>query len=644
MFSIGSKEDNKNYELDLKGVNNLRGLALDMIVNAGSGHGGIILSAAPIIYTLYKYHMNLDFNNLNYINRDRFILSAGHSVPLLYGIDYFLELLELDDLKKLRKIDSKTPGHPELGITPLVEFTSGALGQGVGTSVGCAIASKYLKEKTNNLINNYTYVLCGDGELEEGITYESLAIAGTLKLNNLIVLVDCNNVTLDSNLNDSSCENLKMRFEAINFNVIECDDSVKNINESLELAHKSDKPTVILVKTIMGLYSKYEGTNKAHGMVPDSEDLLNIKEKLEIHEASFTVNNEVISEFKKEVEERSNKHLKEFNNKYQELEDKSLVDKLINHEVSYNLNEIDIFSEEKSLRENSKDLLNKIANDFELLIGGSCDLSSSCKTYLENLGDFKENNYKGRNIYFGIREHAAGAITNGMALSGLRPFVSTFLAFSDYMRASIRESAIMKLPVLYIFTHDSITVGPDGPLHHPIEQLPSLELIPNLKVYRPFDLNELIGSYIDIFKNNNPACLVLPRDSKNISAYTKSSEVANGIYEVIRNDTDDFINLIANGEELGIVLKVSKNLKEMGIDNKVLSIPCKKNVSNIKDLLNNQRTIAITLANPVYFYDITNEVIGINDFGKSGSKEELLDFFGFSEEKLVTQILELLKK
>ena len=645
MFNIGSKEENKNYELDSKGVNNLRGLALDMIASAGSGHGGIILSAAPIIYTLYKYHMNIDINNLEYINRDKFILSAGHSIPLLYGIDYFLDLLNLDDLKNLRKINSKTPGHPELGVTPLVEFTAGALGQGVGSAVGSAIASKYLGAKTKNLINDYTYVLCGDGELEEGITYESLAIAGTLKLNNLIVLVDCNNVTLDSNLNTSSCENLKMRFEAINFNVIETDDSVKNINESLENAKKSDRPTVIFVKTIMGLYSKYEGTNKAHGMVPDTEDLLNIKEKLGLHEASFTVNSEVTSEFKREVIERSNKNLEEFNNKYQELEDKSLVDKLINHEITYTLNDLDTFTEGKSLREYSGDLLNKIASNFLLLIGGSCDLSSSCKTKLNDLGDFNSNNYIGRNIYFGIREHASGAIINGMALSGLRPFVSTFLVFSDYMRTSIRESAIMNLPVLYIFTHDSITVGPDGPLHQAIEQLPSLELIPNLKVYRPYDLNELIGSYIEILKNNNPACLILPRDSRDISAFTKSNEVVNGIYEVMKNDTDDYINLISNGEELGITLKVSKNLKEMGIDNKVFSIPCKKNITtDIKTLLNNKRTIAITLAHPAYFYDITGEVIGINTFGKSGFKEELLEHFGFTEELLTTQILELLKK
>ncbi|MBQ8892649.1 MAG: transketolase [Bacilli bacterium] len=643
MFIIGKEE--KNYEIDEKGVNNLRGLALDMIVNAGSGHGGIILSSAPIVYTLFKYHMNIDINNLDFVNRDRFVFSAGHGVPLLYGIDYFLDLLTLDDLKSLRKINSKTPGHPEFG-TPLVDFSSGALGQGIATSVGYAIASKYLDKKTNNLVDYYTYVLCGDGELEEGITYESLALAGTLNLNNLIVLVDLNEVTLDNKLNVSSSEDLKKRFESIDFNVIECDDSVKNINESIETAkNKNDKPTVIFIKTKIGLYSKYEGTNKAHGMVPDAEDLKNIKEKLGLFESSFTVNASVVSEFKEEVLERGKNKVLEFEEKYQKLENKDLIDKIIQNKNTYSLGNLDIEYDRKSLRELSGELLNIIANDFDLLIGGSADLSSSCKTNLKEFDTFSSSNYLGRNIYFGIREHASAAIINGMALAGLRPFTSTFLVFSDYMRTGIRESALMNLPVLYIFTHDSITVGRDGPLHQPIEQLTSLELIPNLKVYRPFDLNELIGCYKEIFEHKNPSCLILPRESKEISEYTKSSGVVDGIYEVIPNDTDNFINLIANGEELGIVLKVSKNLKEIGVDNKVFSIPCKKNIKiNTNELFMGRKTIGITLGSPNYFFNITNDVIGMNEFGKSGSNTELLEEFGFTEEKLVNQILELLKK
>ena len=645
MFSIGSNEiEGVNLELDNKGVNNLRGLALDMIVEAGSGHGGIIMSSAPIIYTLFKYHMNVDLNNLNFLNRDKFILSAGHAAPLLYGIDYFLNLLSLDDLKKLRKLNSKTPGHPELG-TPLVDFSSGALGTGVGATVGYAIGERFLNSKTNGLVDYYTYLLCGDGELEEGITYESLALAGTLNLNKLIVLVDLNEVTLDNNLNITSCEDLTKRFESINFNVIETSDSIKDINESITNAKKSNKPSVILVKTKIGLYSKYEGTNKAHGMVPDEDDLLNIKEKLGLFESHFTVNNEVIEDFKNTLVNRSNLKVEEFNSKYNTLEDKNFVNKLINNEITFSLSNLDIQYNEESLRDLSGKILNKAADTCDLLIGGSCDLSSSCKTNLLNYDIFSANNYNGRNIYYGIREQAGGAISLGLALAGLRPFVSTFLVFSDYMRAEIRLSAIMNLPIVFIFTHDSITVSEDGLVHQPIEQLASLELIPNLKVYRPYDLNELIGCYKEIFENSSPSVLILPRNNKNISNNTKTNGVEQGIYEVIKADTDNYINLISSGEELGIVLETAKNLKELGVDARVFSVPCKKNIKDdVNELLNDKETIAITLTSPDYYYLFTNKVIGMTNFGKSGSKDDLLDYFGFTSEKLTKQILELLKK
>jgi len=642
MFIIG-KEEEKDYELDLKGVNNLRGLGIDMIKNANSGHSGITLGAASIIYTLFKYHMNLDLNNLDFVNRDRFILSAGHGAPLLYGIDYFLGLLELDDLKNLRKINSKCPGHPEYSLTPLVEFTSGALGQGLGTAVGLSIGERYQNKKTNGLIDHYTYVLCGDGELEEGITYEALNIASKLNLNKLIVLVDYNKVTLDNNLEASNSEDIKKRFESLNFNILEANDSVKEINECLENAKKSNRPSVIIVNTKIGLYSKLEGTNKVHGVVLDDEDILSVKEKLGLFESSFTVNSSVIEDFKKYVFERGQEKVKEFNEQYDKLENKSFIKKIINKEVCYSIKNLDIEYNESSLRDLSGEILNSVANDFDLVIGGSADLSSSCKTNLKECEVFAPDNYLGRNIYYGIREHAMGAITNGLALLGLRPFASTFLVFSDYMRTSLRESALMDIPSLFIFTHDSILVGEDGPLHQPIEQLASLELIPNLKIYRPYDLNELIGCYIDIFNNSKPSCLIIPRNNKEISSDTKSNGIENGIYEVIPNETNSYINLISNGEELGIVLRVSKRLKEYGIDTRVLSVPCKKNIKDL-NILNKKKTIAITLGCKEYFYDITKDVFGINEFGKSGTKEELLEYFGFTEEKIVSKILELVKK
>ena len=642
MLNFLNKEE--KYEIDKKGVNNLRGLALDMIKNANSGHAGICLGAASIIYTLYKYHMNIDINKNDFVNRDRFILSAGHGAPLLYSIAYFLDLLHIDDLKNLRKINSKTPGHPELQ-TPLVECTTGLLGEGVATSIGIAIAERFLNQKTDNLLNYWTYVLCGDGELEEGITYEALSIAGNLNLNKLIVFVDSNDVQLDNNLKITSNEDIRKRFESINFNIIDANDDVESIDLAITNAKKSSKPSVIIVKTKIGLYSEFEGTNTAHGTIPSDEDILKIKEKLGLFSANWTVNQEVLESFKDEVLKRSETVINEFHENYKNNKNKKFIDKLINHDNIYQIEDLNIDYDNKNLKDLSHDILNIISDNFDLLIGGSADLSSSCKTRLDKETDFTSENYSGRNINFGIRENAMGAIINGLALSGLRPYGSTFLAFSDYMRPSIRMSAMMNLGVLYIFTHDSITVGEDGPTHQAVEQLPSLELIPNLKVYRPFDLNELIGCYIDIFKNNNPACLILPRDNKEISPNTKSNEVENGIYEVLSTEEKEYINLVSNGEELGLTMNIAKNLKEIGINSKVFSVPCLKNIElSNNELFKDKKTIAITLSKPEYFYKLTDTIFGIKEFGISGSKEEILDYYQFNEQILTSKILELLNK
>lgn len=640
MFNTKNKN---NYELDYKGVNIIRGLSIDMINNANSGHPGMCLGAASIIYTLFKRHMNISLDNLDFYNRDRFVLSAGHGVPLLYSILYMLDLLTLDDLKKLRKIGSKTPGHPEYLKTPLVEVSTGPLGQGVGNAVGMALTSKYLSKETNNLVDYYTYVLCGDGELLEGITYEALSLAGTLKLNNLIVLVDNNHVTLDNDLEVSSCENLKKRFESINFSYQEIDDDVVSIDNAITNAKNSNLPSVIVVKTKIGAYSKLEGKNIVHGKPLDEDDILSIKEKLNLHQTPFTINQDVKNDFLETVSKRGRDVYKKWIKKY-EKSSYLILDKIINKENTYDITSINVEYENKSLRDLSGSILNIIATNFPLLIGGSADLSSSCKTNLVNEGIFSPNSAN-RNIYFGIREHAMASIINGIALCGLRPYASTFLTFSDYMRPSIRMSAMMNLPVLYIFTHDSITVGEDGPTHHPIEQLPSLELIPNLKIYRPFDLNELIGSYIEIFKDNKPSALILPRDNKNISKETLINKIESGMYIVRQEESEDYINLISNGEELGLVLEVSKNLKEIGIDNRVYSVPCFKNIKlKDKEELKKKKTIAITFAYPNYFYGLADEVIGIDKFSLSGNKEELLNYFKFTHQELVSKILEILNK
>jgi len=645
---LGRKKE--DYRNDYHVINNLRCLSLDMINNANSGHPGICLGAAPILYTLFSRHLSFNRKDEKWYNRDRFILSAGHGAPLLYSIFYMLDILTLDDLKKLRQLDSITPGHPEI-TTPFIEMATGPLGQGIASSVGMAIAERYLNSQYNkNLINHYTYVLCGDGDLMEGVSYEALALASKLKLNKLIVLYDYNNVTLDGKLTDSSEEDIITRFMALNFNILVVNDgeSINEIDKAITKAKNSTMPSIIIVKTTIGKHSVNEGTNIVHGKPLSKEDISNIKNKLDIYDTPFTVSMEAINYFQDLVDKRMYLVYKDWVRKYSNLKEteQERLKKVFEYDNSYILNDIDIDFENKSLRDLSGNILNNIANNFDLLIGGSADLSSSCKTNLNDFDVFNSNNYKGRNIYFGVREHAMGAILNGMALSGLRPFGSTFLVFSDYLRPAIRMSAIMNLPVLYIFTHDSISVGEDGTTHQPIEQLASLELIPNLYIYRPYDINELIACYKDILKNKKPSVLVLPRDNKEVSDLTKANKIEKGAYILKREETDNFITLIANGEEIGYILKLNENLNSIGIDTRLVSIPCYQNfIDNYDDKLipKDKISIAITFGVSDYYYRFTNRVIGINQFGKSGNKDDLINHFGYNIDNLEEIILSLIK-
>lgn len=638
------KREKEDFSNDYKVINSMRCLALDMINNAGSGHPGICLGAASILYTLYSRHMKIDLENLDWYNRDRFILSAGHGAPLFYSMLYMLGLITLEDIKKLRQLDSITPGHPELD-TPLVDMATGPLGQGVAGSVGMAIAERYLNATYNkNLINHYTYVLCGDGDLEEGISYEALSIASRLKLNKLIILYDSNDVTLDGFLKDSSSEDIITRFKALNFNIIVVDgDSVKEIDNAITRCKESTMPSIIICKTVIGRYSKNAGLNIVHGKPLSEDDIENIKKELNIMNSPFTVGSEKCEYFKKKIIDRMYLPLREYKRKYDSLkeEEKQKIDTLFNSNTTYNIENIDFEYKDLSLRDISGNILNSLAKDYPLLIGGSADLSSSCKTNLKEEKRFDYDNYKGRNIYFGIREHAMGAILNGMALSHLRPFGSTFLVFSDYLRPSIRMSALMNLPVIYIFTHDSITVGEDGATHEPVEQLASLELIPNLYVYRPFDANELLSCYSDIMKNCHPSLLVLPRDNKRISDLTKNNKIEEGAYILKKEETDDFITLLSNGEEIGLLLDVADNLNALGIDTRIVSMPCPKNFKEENMIIPKEKTVAITFGVKNYFYQYTNNVIGMKEFGKSGKKDDILNFFGYSIDSLTKEIIKM---
>ena len=638
------KEENKD---DYRVINNMRGLSLDAINKANSGHPGICLGAATILYTLYSKHMMLDLDNPKWFNRDRFVLSAGHGAPLFYSMLYMLGLITLEDIKDLRSLGSITPGHPEIN-TPLVDMATGPLGQGIASAVGMAIAERYLNSTySKSLINHHTYVLCGDGDLMEGVSYEALALASRLKLNKLIILYDSNDITLDGKLANTSSEDVITRFKALNFNIIVVDgDSVIEIDDAITRCKDSTMPSIIICKTVIGKYSSLEGNNAVHGKPLDTEEISKVKAKLEILDSPFTVSNDASNFFKDTIKLRMHYTLREWNRKYENLkeEEKSKFDKLFNLDCLYNLGNIDFEFDKLSLRDISGNILNAISKEFPLLIGGSADLSSSCKTYLKEEKVFESGSYSGRNINFGIREHAMGSILNGMALLGLRPFGSTFLVFSDYLRPAIRMSALMNLPVLYIFTHDSITVGEDGATHEPIEQLASLELIPNLYVYRPYDVNELLSCYRDILKNSHPSVLVLPRDNKGISELTKNNKIEDGAYILKKEETNNFVTLIANGEEIGLVMQVSDNLNALNIDTRIISIPCMQNFIDKDDfsIIPKRKVIGITFGVKDYYYKFTDKVIGMDTFGISAKKEDVLNHFSFNADLITEKIKDYL--
>ena len=646
------KINNVDYTNDYKVINNIRCLAIDMIDKANSGHPGICLGASPIIYTLFSHHLNIYPKDKNWVNRDRFVLSAGHGAPMLYATLYMLGYLSLDDCKDLRVLGSFTPGHPEIE-TPGVEMTTGPLGQGIATSVGMAISERYLNSLNKNIFNHYTYVLCGDGDLMEGVSYEALSLAGKLNLNKLIILYDSNDVTLDSELIRSSDEDVITRFKAINFDVYKVLDgeNIKSIDSAINKAKKGNKPSIIIIKTKIGRYSCNEGKNITHGKPLDKKDISNIKKKLDIYDSPFTVSNDSMEYFQNKLYERVNYVYKDWRRKFNNLKEseQKRFKNLIDNKPIYEIKDMDIAYEDMALRDISGSILNKVAKNFELVIGGSADLSSSCKTNLKDLGIFDNKNYHGRNIYFGIREHAMGSILNGLALCGLRPFGSTFLVFSDYLRPAIRMSALMNLGVLYIFTHDSITVGEDGKTHEPIEQLTSLELIPNLYVYHPYDVNELISCYKEIYKYLRPAVLVLPRDSKEISELTKSNKINKGAYILKKETSDNYTILLSSGETIGLAIKVAEELSIRGIDTRIVSMPCYKNFLEQDNeyyetiFPKDHQIIGITYGVKERFYRFTNKVIGLNEFGASGKKDDVLKFFNLDKDSVLEKVLEIIK-
>lgn len=643
-------------------VDDIRLLSLDMIHNAGSGHPGICLSAAPMMYTLFANHMVYDLEKPDWCNRDRFVLSAGHGSALLYATIYATTGdFSLEDLKKYRQINSQTPGHPELNINKRIETTTGALGQGFATAVGMAIAEKHLESKYNTkkktLFNYNIYCLCSDGDLMEGISYEAASIAGEYQLNNLIVLYDANKMTLDGPLDKEYNERIADMYLALGWNVliVKNGDKVSEIDKALDTANKSKQPTLIIVNTILGINSEYENTNKIHSKL-DEDDLHQIRIKLKGGEP-FSLDEENLHLLRKNIKERNDfaysdwyKDYQEYINGLNDSEVEKLNDLINDEDIILDLEKV-IDKEklfiDKSMRDLNFQVMNVISTFIDRFIGGSADLSSSTKTYLKNGGNYSKENYQNKNIFFGVRENAMGAILNGIALTNIRCFGSTFLTFADYLKPSIRNTAIMNLPVTYIFTHDTFLIGQDGKTHQPIEQLGMLRSIPNLEVYRPCDYKELIGSWQLILKNKKPSALVISKYPTESYKYTSVEETSLGGYVIseVKNRLD--VILIASGSEVTLAMKLKQELLKSYIEARVVSMPNIKEFFKQSKEYQNQvlpkgyKRMVVELSNDSMLYRLVkneDDLININTFGKSGTKEQLLQDFELDLASIVIKI------
>lgn len=643
-------------------VDQIRCLGIDMIDAANSGHPGIVLGAAPIIYTLYAHHLKFDPNYPDYFNRDRFVMSSGHGSALLYATLHMAGYdLSLDELKNFRQLNSKTPGHPEYKVTPGVEATTGPLGQGIANAVGIAMAEANLRTRYK-IIDHYTYCLCGDGDLMEGISYEALSLAGTLKLNKLIVLYDSNDVCLDGKISLTFTENIAMRFVAMGWNVISVTDgeNIEAISKAIEEAHAStDKPTLIEIKTTIGKYSSLQGTNAAHGAPLTKEDISSIKEKLKVRDIPFTISQNVCDDFRFLIKERCKNIIKEFESKIKSLsqEKKEELEYFMKEDKAITLKELfyepPIDKNEEAPRVTSSKLLNTIVPEFPYILGGSADLFAANKTLIKDAGAFSADDYLAKNIYFGVREHAMGAIANGLALHGFRPYISTFLSFSDYLKPSLRMACMMNLPIIYIFTHDSISVGEDGPTHQPVEQLLTLRAMPNLDVFRPADTNEVIGAYKTILsKNTGPAAICLSRNSLPILETAKANEVEKGGYIIYDTPNKPQGIIIATGEEVSLSIEVAKRLKTKGIDIRVISMPnlqrfLSQDEAYIEEVLPVEvRKIVVEAASSFSWQGLifnSKYLITLDEFGASGKKDDVHKKYGFDVDSLEEKIENLLK-
>lgn len=648
----------------------IRSLGIDTINKANSGHPGMVLGSAPALYTLFNKELNIYNKEENWINRDRFVLASGHASALLYSLLHLDGFdVTIDDLKNFRQLHSRTPGHPEIEMTHGVDASSGPLGQGIPMATGMAMAEKFLASQYNkenfDIIDHYTYVLCGDGDMQEGVTYEAASLAGHLSLGKLIVLYDANKVTLDGPLSMSFSENVKKRYEACNWQVIEVKDGndIQEIHKAIKKGKKEQyKPTLIIVNTVIGFGSANQGTNKVHGAPLGKEDGKNTKLSYGFDHEEFYVPEEVYEDFKKSIKRgkskfnKWNKLFKEYKNQYPQ-EAKQLEDAI---DGKYTLDVEEIIKNypaghNDATRNTSLEIIQEVAKQNPTFLSGTADLASSTKTQIKGQNNFSVEDYSGRNLVFGIREFAMVAILNGMTLhKGVKVSAGGFLVFSDYFKAAVRMACLMKLPIILPLSHDSIAVGEDGPTHQPIEQFAMLRSIPNMHVIRPGDAVEMAAAWkLAIESKENPTALILTRQNVETMAGSSVEGVSKGAYIIGKEEKQCDAIIIASGSEVNLAMNAKTELLKKGIDVRVVSMPCQEifdqqDKAYKQSVLPNdvRKRLSVEMASSFGWHKyvgLDGIVMSIDEFGRSAPASQVIESFGFTVDKVVENVEKLVK-